>query len=101
MRRRDFVASLGGFVAFSVAQAPQEEPPAPAGTMRPSAILKRIRTRTLEIAYEDSGPEAGTPVLLMHGFPYDPRAYDGVVPLLVAAGCRTIVPYLRGYGPRR
>jgi len=40
-------------------------------------------------------------VLLMHGFPYDPRAYDGVVPLLVAAGCRTIVPYLRGYGPTR
>src|SRR5215467_2547479 len=63
--------------------------------------LKLIRTKTLEIAYEDSGPAAGTPVLLMHGFPYDPRAYDGVVPLLVAAGCRTIVPYLRGYGPTR
>jgi hypothetical protein len=35
----------------------------------------------------------------MHGFPYDPRAYDGMVPPLVAAGCRAIVPYLRGYGP--
>ena len=63
--------------------------------------IKRIRTSTLEIAYEDSGPEAGIPVLLMHGFPYDPRAYDEVVPPLVAAGCRTIVPYLRGYGPTR
>ena len=63
--------------------------------------LKRIRTSSLEIAYEDSGPPGGTPVLLMHGFPYDPRAYDEVVPALVTAGCRTIVPYLRGYGPTR
>jgi pimeloyl-ACP methyl ester carboxylesterase len=103
MRRRDFVANLGGFVACSVAaaRAQQATPPAAGSIMPASATLKRVRTKTLEIAYEDSGPEAGTPVLLMHGFPYDPRAYDGVVPLLVAAGCRTIVPYLRGYGPTR
>lgn len=66
-----------------------------------SATLKCVRTSTLEIAYEESGPAEGVPVLLMHGFPYDPRAYDEVVPRLVAAGCRTIVPYLRGYGPTR
>jgi pimeloyl-ACP methyl ester carboxylesterase len=60
-----------------------------------------VRTKTLAIAYEDSGPAAGSPVLLMHGFPYDPRAFDNVVPRLVAAGCRAIVPYLRGYGPTR
>jgi pimeloyl-ACP methyl ester carboxylesterase len=66
-----------------------------------NAVLKRAQTSTLEIAYEDSGPEAGFPVLLMHGFPYDPRCYDEVVPPLVAAGCRAIVPYLRGYGPTR
>src|SRR5262245_22691701 len=41
------------------------------------------------------------PVFLMHGWPYDPRTYDDVVPRLVAAGCRTIVPYLRGFGPTR
>jgi len=63
--------------------------------------IKRIRTSTLEIAYEESGPETGVPVLLMHGFPYDPRAYDEVTPLLAAAGYRAIVPYLRGYGPTR
>jgi hypothetical protein len=34
-----------------------------------NAVLKRAQTSTLEIAYEDSGPEAGFPVLLMHGFP--------------------------------
>ncbi len=59
------------------------------------------RTSTLDIYYEDSGPASGTPVLLMHGWPYGPRVYDEVVPLLVAAGCRTIVPYLRGFGPTR
>jgi pimeloyl-ACP methyl ester carboxylesterase len=63
--------------------------------------IRRARTSVLEVAYEDSGPADGAPVFLMHGFPYDPRAYDGVVPLLVAEGCRTIVPYLRGYGPTR
>src|SRR5258706_1194529 len=63
--------------------------------------LKRVRTNTLEIAYEESGAETGIPVLLMHGFPYDPRAYDEVVPPLVAAGYRAIVPYLRGYGQTR
>jgi pimeloyl-ACP methyl ester carboxylesterase len=40
-------------------------------------------------------------VLLMHGFPYDPRAFDEVVPPLVEAGLRVIVPYLRGYGQTR
>ena len=63
--------------------------------------IRRIRTNTLDIAYEESGPASGPAVLLMHGFPYDPRAFDEVVPPLVAAGCRAIVPYLRGYGTTR
>jgi pimeloyl-ACP methyl ester carboxylesterase len=65
------------------------------------ASIKRVRTSTLEIAYEESGPASGFPVLLMHGFPYDPRAYDEVVPRIAAAGHRAIVPYLRGYGETR
>jgi len=64
-------------------------------------LLKRARTSTLEIAYEESGPEAGFPVMLMHGFPYDPRCFDEVVTPLVAAGYRAIVPYLRGFGATR
>jgi pimeloyl-ACP methyl ester carboxylesterase len=40
-------------------------------------------------------------VILLHGFPDDVRAFDGVVPPLVAAGHRALVPYLRGYGPTR
>ncbi len=63
--------------------------------------IKRVRTSTLEIAYEESGPATGFPVLLMHGFPYDPRCFDEVAPALVARGHRAIVPYLRGYGPTR
>ena len=39
--------------------------------------------------------------MLLHGFPYDAHAYDEVAPRLAAAGCRVIVPYLRGYGPTR
>ena len=34
----------------------------------------------------------------MHGFPYDVHTYAEVAPILAAAGCRVIVPYLRGYG---
>src|ERR1700761_3659250 len=66
-----------------------------------TAAIKHIRTPTLDIAYEDSGDASGAPVFLMHGWPYDPRCYDAVVPLLVAASCRVIVPYLRGFGPTR
>jgi pimeloyl-ACP methyl ester carboxylesterase len=69
--------------------------------MAATAKLARVRTAALEIAYEDSGPSDGPAVLLMHGFPYDPRAYDDMVMPLVAAGCRAIVPYLRGFGPTR
>jgi len=62
---------------------------------------RSVRTSSLEIVYDESGPPSGTPVLLMHGWPYGPRVYDAVVPLLAEAGCRTIVPYLRGFGPTR
>jgi pimeloyl-ACP methyl ester carboxylesterase len=55
----------------------------------------------IEIAYERHGDSAGWPVLLLHGFPYDPRCYDGVAALLVADGADVVVPYLRGYGPTR
>ncbi len=62
------------------------------------AELARIRTPVLDVAYEASGPAGGFPVLLLHGFPYDVRSFDAVVGLVNAAGFRTIVPWLRGYG---
>lgn len=63
------------------------------------AALARVRTPVLDLAYEHGGPDAGLPVVLLHGFPYAPRGYDDVAAILNAAGVRTIVPYLRGYGP--
>ena len=62
-----------------------------------AAPIKHVRTSALDIAYEETG--AGVPVILLHGFPYDPRGFDAMLPLL--PGCRVIVPYLRGYGPTR
>ena len=62
---------------------------------------KRARTDVLEMAYEEHGPEDGAPVILLHGFPYDARAFDEVAPPVAAQGCRVLVPYLRGYGPTR
>src|SRR6266851_3727486 len=63
--------------------------------------LECVRTSVLDITYEHAGALGAYPVVLMHGFPYDPRAFDEVVPIINAAGFRTIVPYLRGYGGTR
>jgi pimeloyl-ACP methyl ester carboxylesterase len=59
---------------------------------------KHIHAGVLNISYVELGPESGPPVVLMHGFPYDIEAYAEVAPLIAAAGCRVIVPYLRGFG---
>jgi pimeloyl-ACP methyl ester carboxylesterase len=63
--------------------------------------MKSIRTPVLDIAYLETGPVNGRPVVLLHGFPDDVHAYDEVAPPLAAAGYRVVVPYLRGYGPTR
>jgi pimeloyl-ACP methyl ester carboxylesterase len=63
--------------------------------------IRTVRTPVLEIAYEEHGDAAAYPVVLLHGFPYDPRSFDGVAAPLAAAGFRVLVPYLRGYGPTR
>ncbi len=64
-----------------------------------------MRTRSnagcLEIHYEETGRANGDPVILLHGFPYDVRAFDSVSARLAERGYRCIVPYLRGYGATR
>jgi pimeloyl-ACP methyl ester carboxylesterase len=62
---------------------------------------RSVRTPVLEIAYEAQGDPRGFPIILLHGFPDDVRAWDGVAAPLAAAGHRVLVPYLRGYGPTR
>ncbi|KQR00873.1 alpha/beta fold hydrolase [Deinococcus sp. Leaf326] len=63
--------------------------------------LRQVQTTTLDIAYEDGGPSDGSVVLLLHGWPDDLQGWNGIVPGLQAAGYRTIVPYLRGFGATR
>jgi len=69
--------------------------------MGPPPAVLTVRTPTLEIAYEAHGGIGAFPIVLLHGFPDDARAWDGVAPPLAAAGYRVLVPYLRGYGPTR
>src|SRR5262245_20982104 len=60
-----------------------------------------VRTPTMDIAYEASGPADGLRIILLHGFPDDAHAFDEVAPPLAAAGYRVLAPYLRGYGATR
>ena len=60
-----------------------------------------LKTPVLHQAYEISGPKKGEPLILLHGWPDSPRAWDQVLPALHEAGYRTLVPYLRGFGPSR
>jgi pimeloyl-ACP methyl ester carboxylesterase len=63
--------------------------------------MKSIDAGVLSVSFQEHGEAGGKPVVLLHGFPYDIHAFDEVAPRLAAAGCRVIVPYLRGYGPTR
>jgi pimeloyl-ACP methyl ester carboxylesterase len=63
--------------------------------------IRYVHTPSLDIAYEEHGPPGGEPIVLLHGFPYDPRCFDGMAGALAAQNYRVIVPYLRGYGPTR
>ena len=64
--------------------------------------VDHIATPVLDIAYEHAGDPTGIPVVLLHGFPYDVRAYDKVAAELVAVGGYSVyAPYLRGFGKTR
>jgi pimeloyl-ACP methyl ester carboxylesterase len=64
-------------------------------------ISRTVQTPVLNIGFEESGNPAGFPIVLLHGFPDDVRAWDEVAGPLAEAGHRVLVPYLRGYGPTR
>lgn len=63
--------------------------------------LHQIDAGVLRVTFEAHGAETGTPLVLLHGFPYDVHSYREIAPVLAAEGYRVIVPYLRGYGPTR
>src|SRR4030095_3021260 len=70
-----------------------------ARTVAPGAAS--VRPPSLEIGYEEQGPTAGHPVILLHGFPDDVRAWDGVAAPLAAHRCRVLGPSLRRHGQNR
>ena len=65
------------------------------------ASLKQIEAGVLNVGYAEVGPATGTPVILLHGWPYDIHSFVEVAPLLASGGYRVIVPHLRGYGTTR
>lgn len=60
--------------------------------------IRTVRADPLRIAFVDLGPPDGTPVILLHGWPYDVHAFAEAAPILATEGYRVIVPYLRGFG---
>ena len=101
--RREFLKSAGVAGAMAVSGGSARSAAAGRGTQTEAgtAALRSVETDVLEIGYEESGDPAGFPIILLHGFPYDIRSWDGVVPPLAGAGYRVLVPYLRGYGTTR
>jgi pimeloyl-ACP methyl ester carboxylesterase len=80
-------------------------PPSPnllkSGQGESFSFLKQVDAGVLSVGYAEAGPSGRTPVILLHGWPYDIHSYVDVTPLLASAGYRVIVPYLRGYGTTR
>ncbi|MFD0021635.1 alpha/beta fold hydrolase [Streptomyces sp. NPDC058382] len=61
--------------------------------------VRHARTDVLNIAYHETGPTDGTPVVLGHGWPFSPvGSYAEVAPALARQGYRCLIPHLRGHG---
>ena len=103
--RRDFLKQAGaaGAAAAGAAAANRGSAAEARAAAQPASgpAVRTVRTAVLEIGYEEHGDSGGFPIILLHGFPYDIRSWDGVAPPLAEAGYRVLVPYLRGYGSTR
>jgi pimeloyl-ACP methyl ester carboxylesterase len=106
-RRRHFVGSAAlavaaaqlGMIGAADAQPNKPKvPPVKPGSHSSFDSLKQIDAGLLNVGYAEAGPADGSPVLLLHGWPYDIYSFVDVAPLLASAGHRVIVPYVRGYG---
>jgi pimeloyl-ACP methyl ester carboxylesterase len=110
-RRRFFGAAAmsiaaAQFALGSSAYAQSSGKSADAATIKPGSntsfgALKQIDAGVLNVGYAEAGRADGPVVILLHGWPYDIHAFVDVAPLLASAGCRVIVPYVRGYGATR
>ena len=53
--------------------------------MNPSfESLKQVDAGVLNVGYAELGPSTGTPVFLLHGWPYDIHAFIDVAPRLAS-----------------
>lgn len=98
------VAQLG-MIDSAAAQSDEKRaarvPAIKPGTNTSFASLKQIDAGVLNVGYAEAGPADGPAVILLHGWPYDIYSFVDVAPVLASAGCRVIIPYLRGYGSTR
>ena len=95
------VGTIGSAAAESDPKKSQTKTPTSGGGVPLFGPVKQIDAGLLNVGYVEAGPATGRPVVLLHGWPYDIHSFVDVTPLLVAAGCRVIVPHLRGYGTTR
>ncbi|OLL32466.1 alpha/beta hydrolase [Burkholderia sp. SRS-W-2-2016] len=63
--------------------------------------IRQVQANGLSIGYVDAGPQDGPVAILLHGWPYDIYSFAEVTPILVQAGYRVLVPFVRGYGSTR
>jgi pimeloyl-ACP methyl ester carboxylesterase len=100
-----FAAAQFGVIGSAGAQAvkasAKELPAVKLGAHTSFGPLKQIDAGLLNVGYAEAGPADGSPIVLLHGWPYDIYSFVDVAPLLASAGYRVIVPYVRGYGTTR
>jgi pimeloyl-ACP methyl ester carboxylesterase len=107
-RRRLFgAAALGVIAEFGLPGAAWAQikaasvPAIKRGTNTSFAPLKQIDAGLLNVGYAEAGPANGSPIILLHGWPYDIYSFVDVAPVLASSGYRVIVPFIRGYGTTR
>lgn len=93
------VAELGGLNLLNAQENVKKTSGNPTSHSNASFdAIKQIQAGVLNMAYAESGPADGEPVILLHGWPYTIHSYADVAALLSAKGYRVIVPHLRGHG---
>ena len=101
LKRRAFMGTLTAATIALLPEVARSHGAAPSHVVKVEVRMRHVHAGVLDVAYLESGPAEGPPVVLLHGFPYDVHSYDVASEHLAAAGKRVIVPFLRGYGPTR
>jgi pimeloyl-ACP methyl ester carboxylesterase len=64
-------------------------------------VAQTIKTEILHVAFEAGGPRGGPPILLLHGWPDDPREWNSITAHIEKAGFHWVAPWVRGFGATR